>query len=166
MDVWRHHLGAISTPSRPCSLSVTSTAADGGRLVKGWALVNRAVKFNNISALFKTAKRFTCWSNSYRSRALRKDIYTFFHRGFFDCRVSWPGISGKSIISHHCVAHNKSADGVRHTPWPLTFDRRCVYGNSMNSLFYNWPCCWCYDRELRRCMCARSCKPLNRVHCC
>lgn len=59
MDVWQHHLGAISTLLRPCSLSVTSTAADGGRLVKGWALVNRAVKFNNISALFKTAKRFT-----------------------------------------------------------------------------------------------------------
>lgn len=60
MDVWQHHLGAISSPSRPCSLSVTSPAADGGRLVKGWALVNRAVKCNNISALFKTAKRFTC----------------------------------------------------------------------------------------------------------
>lgn len=49
MDVWRRHLGTISAPSCQSSVSVTSTAADGGRLVKGWDLVNRAVKFNNIS---------------------------------------------------------------------------------------------------------------------
>lgn len=97
MDPWWMCGGATWAPSAPhrarAPLSVTSTAADGGRLVKGWALVNWAVKFNNISALFKTAKGFTCWSNSSSSRAPQNDTYTFppsFSFFFLlQCQLTW-----------------------------------------------------------------------------
>lgn len=48
-----HHLGSIRAPTCQCSLSVTNISAEGGRLVKGWVLVNWAVKISNVSSLFK-----------------------------------------------------------------------------------------------------------------
>lgn len=44
---------------------------------------------------------------------------------------------------------------LRLASWHLTFDRHGVNDNAVDSLLINWPSCWCYDRELRRCMCAR-----------
>lgn len=48
-----HHLGTIGAPTRQCSVSVTSIAAEGGRRARGWVLVKRAVKISDIFASLK-----------------------------------------------------------------------------------------------------------------
>lgn len=86
LQTHEHHLGTIRAPTCQRSLSVTSIAAEGGRLAKGWVLVNWAVKISDVSGLFKR-------QNGSRAEATSKT-----QEGCHDAR-RW-GVSHYSMLSH------------------------------------------------------------------